>query len=241
MVSLSMVKSKGLPVNLPGAASGEAQNRDEFTTITVTADNTLLFNKQPIAAADLAAALQKLKAENSDPKIFINGDEASRLGMTILVLDEARRCGITKVSFETKRSRSRREPRLDRLRRARHWHARAAAFRDPPRHARPAARPRRRVLRSRTEHRRFRARRARRRRRTAASTSAPARAHSTAIRTTARAGSRADARARRHQTNSAAPPASGSPETARRRSTANRRARPTFQRKRDRRRTRPRH
>ena len=102
MVSLSMVKSKGLPVNLPGAASGEAQNRDGFTTITVTADNALLFNKQPITVADLAASLQKLKAENADPKISINGDEDSRLGMTIRVLDEARKCGITKVSFETK-------------------------------------------------------------------------------------------------------------------------------------------
>ena len=102
MVSLSMVKSKGLPVNLPDAASGETQNRDEFTSITVTAENALLFNKKPVAAADLAAALQKLKAENADPKIFINGDEDSRLGMTIFVLDEARKCGITKVSFETK-------------------------------------------------------------------------------------------------------------------------------------------
>ena len=102
MVSLSMVKSKGLPVNLPGAASGEAQNRDEFTTITVTADNALLFNKEPISAAALVPALQKLKAEHADPKVFINGDEDSRLGMTILVLDEARKCGITKVSFETK-------------------------------------------------------------------------------------------------------------------------------------------
>jgi len=102
MVSLSMVKSKGLPVNLPVAASGEAQNRDEFTSITVTAGNALLWNKQPISATELAPALQRLKEENADPKLFINGDEDSRLGMTILVLDEARKCGITKVSFETK-------------------------------------------------------------------------------------------------------------------------------------------
>src|SRR5687768_16488955 len=102
MVSLSMVKSKGVPVNLPGAASGEAQDRDEFTSITVTAENALLFNKQPISPDDLSGALQKLKAENADPKVFINGDEDSRLGLTILVLDEARKCGITKVSFETK-------------------------------------------------------------------------------------------------------------------------------------------
>jgi len=102
MVSLSMVKSKGVPVHLPSAASGEAQDRNEYTTITVTADNALLFNQQPIASADLAAALQKLKTDSADPKIFINGDEDSRLGMTILVLDEARKRGLTKVAFETK-------------------------------------------------------------------------------------------------------------------------------------------
>ena len=102
MVSLSMVKSKGVPVHLPGAASGETQNREEFTSITVTAANELLFNKKPIAAADLPAALEKLKSENPDPKVFINGDEDSRLGATILVLDAARTAGISKIAFETK-------------------------------------------------------------------------------------------------------------------------------------------
>ena len=102
MVSLSMVKSKGVPVHLPGAASGETQNREEFTSITVTAENKILFNKQAITAAGLPAALEKLKTANPDPRIFINGDEDSRLGVTILVLDAARTAGITKIAFETK-------------------------------------------------------------------------------------------------------------------------------------------
>ena len=102
MVSLSMVKSKGVPVNLPAAASGEQQNRDEFTSITVTAENAILFNREPIAATELPARLQQLKAESAEPKVFINGDEDSRLGVTIRVLDEVRRCGISKVTIETK-------------------------------------------------------------------------------------------------------------------------------------------
>jgi biopolymer transport protein ExbD len=102
MVSLSMVKSKGVPVNLPTASTGADQNRDEFTSITVTAENALLWNRHPIAPADLPAALQRLKSEKPDPRIFLNGDENSRLALTILVLDEARKCGITKVAFETK-------------------------------------------------------------------------------------------------------------------------------------------
>jgi len=102
MVSLSMVKSKGLPVNLPAAASGEQENRDDFTSITVTADNAILFNKQPVAVNALPELLAKLKAEQPDPKVFINGDENSRLGVTISVLDEVRKGGISKVAFETK-------------------------------------------------------------------------------------------------------------------------------------------
>lgn len=102
MVSLSMVKSKGVPVNLPGASSGVAQDRDDSTSVTVTAQNAILFNKEPVDANGLADALRKLRAENPDPKLFLNGDEGSLLGVTIMVLDEARKCGITKIAFETK-------------------------------------------------------------------------------------------------------------------------------------------
>ena len=102
MVSLSMVKSKGVPVNLPRAATGEQQNRDEVTSITIASDNTILFNKQPVSPGELAGLLEKVKAESADPKVFINGDEDSRLGVTINVLDQVRKCGIEKVAFETK-------------------------------------------------------------------------------------------------------------------------------------------
>lgn len=102
MVSLSMVKSKGVPVNLPAASSGEQQNRDDFTSISIAADNTIFFNKQPITEGELAGLLEKLKSSTADPKVFINGDEDSRLGMTIHVLDQVRKCGISKVAFETK-------------------------------------------------------------------------------------------------------------------------------------------
>jgi biopolymer transport protein ExbD len=102
MVSLSMVKSKGVPVNLPIAATGEKQDRNDFTSITVSADNAIFFNRQPVTTAELTVALEKLKTDSPDPKIFLNGDADSRLGVTIGVLDEIRRCGISKVAFETK-------------------------------------------------------------------------------------------------------------------------------------------
>ncbi len=102
MVSISMVKSKGIPVKLPAAATGEETSRDAFTSITILSDNRILLNKEPVAEADLSAALAKLKAERADPRIFINGDEGSRLGVAIRVLDAARKAGIGQVAFETK-------------------------------------------------------------------------------------------------------------------------------------------
>lgn len=45
MVSLSMVKNRAIPVHLPVAASGSAQDRSEFAAITITANGDVFFNK----------------------------------------------------------------------------------------------------------------------------------------------------------------------------------------------------
>lgn len=102
MVSLSMVKNKGVPVNLPVASSSAPQERKEFTSITITEKGELFFNKEPIRPEELSARLQKLKADEEDPKIFINGDEKASFGQAVSVLDEVRKLGIAKVAIETK-------------------------------------------------------------------------------------------------------------------------------------------
>lgn len=102
MVSLSMVKNKGIPVNLPVASSGEAQDRQEFVSITVTEDGALFYNKEATTIEELPNLIASLKSSVQDPRVFINGDEKADLGRAIAVLDELRRGGITKVAIETK-------------------------------------------------------------------------------------------------------------------------------------------
>ncbi|MGB8466262.1 MAG: biopolymer transporter ExbD, partial [Terrimicrobiaceae bacterium] len=41
MMSLSMIKNRGIPVNLPVASSGVAQERKDYAAITVTAEGVL--------------------------------------------------------------------------------------------------------------------------------------------------------------------------------------------------------
>lgn len=102
MVSLSMVKNKGIPVNLPVATTGATQDHQEHAVITLTKDGELYFNKEPLKLEQLPARLRRLQAEQADPKVFINGDDKAYFGQAVTVLDEIRRLGIAKVAIETK-------------------------------------------------------------------------------------------------------------------------------------------
>ena len=101
MVSLAMVKNRAIPVNLPAAATGTPQDRQEFAAITITAAGEVFFNKRPVSAEQLEAALAGLLAANPDPKVFISGDTKAEFGKAIAVLDQVRRLGITKIAIET--------------------------------------------------------------------------------------------------------------------------------------------
>jgi biopolymer transport protein ExbD len=102
IVSLSMIKSKGIPVNLPAASTSAPQNQPADTVITVAKDGTLYFNKEAITQAELPARLQQLKQQQPDPKVYVNGDEQALFGAAVAVLDDLRQAGITKIAVETK-------------------------------------------------------------------------------------------------------------------------------------------
>ena len=102
MVSLSMVKNKGISVNLPAASTSAALEHKNDTTISVTKDATLFFDKEPLSLEQLPARLEQLKAEQPDPKVFINGDEKAFFGAAVAVLDDLRKAGIFKVAIDTK-------------------------------------------------------------------------------------------------------------------------------------------
>jgi biopolymer transport protein ExbD len=102
MVSLSMVKNSGIKVNLPAAATSAPQEHNDRTTISITKDGDLFFNKEELQIDQLPARLTQLKAERADPKVFINGDEKAFFGAAVEVLDGLRKAGITKVAIDTK-------------------------------------------------------------------------------------------------------------------------------------------
>jgi biopolymer transport protein ExbD len=110
MVSLSMIKNRGIPLQLPAAATGTAMEGQDFASISIAADGAVLFDSEPVDLDGLAARLDALKAATPEPRIHIGGDERAQLGRAIAVLDLVRAHGIGKVSIET-RARSADEPR----------------------------------------------------------------------------------------------------------------------------------
>ena len=102
MVSLSMVKSKGIPVILPASSTSTPQEHQDHVVISIAESGQLYLDKTELSQEQLVTELRRLKALNEELQVFINGDENARLGLAIAVLDETRKLGIGKVAFETR-------------------------------------------------------------------------------------------------------------------------------------------
>jgi biopolymer transport protein ExbD len=69
--------------------------------VAISEAGQFYLDKRELPEAELFAELARLKSSNPELKVFIHGDENARLGLAIAVLDQTRRIGITKVTFET--------------------------------------------------------------------------------------------------------------------------------------------
>ena len=102
MVSLSMVKSRGIPLILPAASTSTPQEHREHVTVSIAETGQLYLDKREMSQEQLVAELRALHAANDELRVFIHGDENARLGIAIAVLDETRKLGISKVAIETR-------------------------------------------------------------------------------------------------------------------------------------------
>ena len=101
-VSTSMIHNKGVQVSLPQSTSGVTTTRNESYSITVLASGEYFLGKQKMGLPELANELARIKAEQADARIFVNGDKDATVQMLIAALDEIRRAGLSNVSLETK-------------------------------------------------------------------------------------------------------------------------------------------
>lgn len=102
LVSLTMTKQRTVSVNLPAAATSQSNLKPDSVSLGVDAAGQVFFEKQPIALEALETLLKERLALNKELPVYISGDTATPHGAMIAVLDYIKRCGVTKVAFNTK-------------------------------------------------------------------------------------------------------------------------------------------
>jgi biopolymer transport protein ExbD len=104
LVSLSMIRMKGVKMTLPQAASATAETDPDFVPIGVSPSGELSWGREktPLPAAELTPKIAALFQVNPELRIFINADRDATHGTVIDVLDRVRQAGVTKVSFAIK-------------------------------------------------------------------------------------------------------------------------------------------
>lgn len=103
LFTLSLNKSNGMTVRLPEAANSEVRDPAGTVTVSILNDDSLAWEKDPIALDEFITRLQSYKAAAGDEAaVLVNGDEGASYSAARYVFDEVRKAGIKKVKIETK-------------------------------------------------------------------------------------------------------------------------------------------
>jgi len=102
LFTLSLNTTGGLQVSLPRTETAKARDPSASVTISVTAEGTIAWNKDPVTLDEFLLRLQTYKASEPNPKVLINGDENAYFSQAIYVFDEVRKSGISKILIETR-------------------------------------------------------------------------------------------------------------------------------------------
>ncbi len=89
LASLTLTQTQGLPVTLPGAATSQTQDEVELT-LTITADNELFLNRDPVEVATLAADVKSRLVPGQTALIRVEADTAAEHGWVVAAMDALR-------------------------------------------------------------------------------------------------------------------------------------------------------
>ena len=102
MVStLSMTINRGLPVNLPTAATSQKEMRDNVS-LTVTQDGKMFLNKEPVTLQDMGSRVKLALAADPQRVVVINADGQVLHSTVVDILDELRQAGVSGLAIAVK-------------------------------------------------------------------------------------------------------------------------------------------
>lgn len=99
--TLSMTINRGLPVNLPKAASSQRDLR-ESVNITVTRDGEIFLNKESVTLQEVGQRVQAGLQQDPELLAVIQADDQAMHGAIVEVMDQVRLAGISRLAIAVK-------------------------------------------------------------------------------------------------------------------------------------------
>lgn len=99
--TLSMTVNRGLPVNLPSAATSQ-QGIRENVNLTVLPDGQMFLNKEPVAIQEIGQRVRAAVAADPQLTVVINADGQVLHSRVVDILDELRAAGVSGLAIAVK-------------------------------------------------------------------------------------------------------------------------------------------
>jgi biopolymer transport protein ExbD len=98
---LSMVVHRGIPIDLPQAATAPMDQSD-YLSLTIDRGGAIYLDKNRLSLPELEGQLRRRKQHQPRLQVYIGGDRFTDYEKVIQVLDVVRQVGISRVALETK-------------------------------------------------------------------------------------------------------------------------------------------
>ncbi|MUG96439.1 biopolymer transporter ExbD [Scytonema sp. UIC 10036] len=102
MSTLFLTRSEGLPVNLPKAATGQAE-RPAQLTITINKAGQIFLDKKSIVLEQLENEVRQQVQPQQQVMVVINADEGVNHGQVVGVMDKVRQVEGAKLAIATQK------------------------------------------------------------------------------------------------------------------------------------------
>ncbi|MBE9118001.1 biopolymer transporter ExbD [Lusitaniella coriacea LEGE 07157] len=100
--TLFLTRSEGLDVNLPKAATAQAQKSAEIT-VTIDEEGEISLNRKPLELQALQETIQQEIAPGTEPLVIVNADRSVDHGRVVEVMDRLRQLKGIKLAIAAER------------------------------------------------------------------------------------------------------------------------------------------
>ena len=102
VTSLTLARTEGLAVNLPGAISGKSQDQTKIV-ISIDAEGAVALNRKSIDPTTLVSQIKSSIVKDQPTMVVINADEKVGHGRVVEIMDAVQQIPGIKLGIATKR------------------------------------------------------------------------------------------------------------------------------------------